>query len=82
MKTIVNLITAAIVATWVAAIAVLSVQNATPVSLQFLMWRSIQMPVGVVLAFSAAVGVLGGAIAQTLFLGSAPAIDSSEEEEP
>ncbi len=54
-----------IVASWVSAIAVVSVQNATPVTLHFLVWRSIPMPFGVALAFS----VTGGAVAMLLLQG-------------
>jgi uncharacterized integral membrane protein len=52
------------VAFWVVAIAILSVQNAEPVSLRFLTFRSIQIPVGLVLAFSAGVGIIGMALLQ------------------
>lgn len=52
-----------IVAVLVMAIAILSVQNATPVQLTFLGLQSIQMPVGVVLAASVAIGAIIGAIA-------------------
>lgn len=45
------------------AIAMLSMQNATPVSLQFLGFRSIRLPVGLVLAGSVGIGMIGGAIA-------------------
>jgi uncharacterized integral membrane protein len=45
------------VAFWVCGIALISVQNATPVSLRFLSWQSIQLPMGLVLAFSAALGM-------------------------
>jgi uncharacterized integral membrane protein len=67
MKIIANLFASLVVAIALAAIAILSVQNATPVSLKLLVFQSIQIPVGVVLAFSAGVGLLGGAIAP-LFL--------------
>ena len=63
MKSLIYLLAAVVLASWAIAIAILSVQNATPVTLTFLAFRSIQMPVGIVLAFSAAIGVLGGAIA-------------------
>lgn len=68
MKTLANLLTLIIVAVWVVAIAILSVQNATPVSLKFLTYQSIQLPVGLVLAFSAGLGIIG--IALTLPLWS------------
>ena len=51
-----------IVAGWVSAIALVSVQNATPVSLQFLTFQSVQLPMGLVLAFSAAIGMVGMAV--------------------
>lgn len=66
MKPIFPLITSVIVAVWLVGVAILAVQNATLVSLKFLSWQSIQMPVGVVLALSAGVGLLGGAFAQLL----------------
>lgn len=52
-----------IMAVLVVAIAILSVQNATPVQLTFFGLQSIQMPVGVVLAASVAIGAMIGAIA-------------------
>ncbi|MBP0013364.1 MAG: DUF1049 domain-containing protein [Roseofilum sp. SBFL] len=45
---------------WISAIAILSVQNATPVSLKFLLFESVQIPVGILLAFSASLGLLAG----------------------
>jgi uncharacterized integral membrane protein len=45
---------------WISAIAILSVQNATPVSLNFLLFKSVQIPVGILLAFSASLGLLAG----------------------
>ena len=62
MKALTNLLTSVIVATWIAAIAILSVQNATLVSLKFLSLESIQLPVGIILAFSVGIGVIAGAI--------------------
>ncbi|WP_066378058.1 MULTISPECIES: LapA family protein [unclassified Anabaena] len=67
MKSLANLLISLIVAVWVVAIAVISVQNATPVSLKFLTFQSIQIPVGLVLAFSAGVGLIGVAILQPLW---------------
>ncbi len=66
MKTLANLLTSLVVAVWVVAIAIISVQNATPVSLSFLNFRSIQLPVGLVLAFSAGVGIIATALIQPL----------------
>lgn len=71
MKTIANLLTSIILAAWVSAIAILSIQNITPVSLKlslnFVTWETIKMPFGVVLAFSFGVGAIAAAIAP-LFL--------------
>ena len=61
MKSIASLLACSILTTWVMAIAIFSVQNATPISLKFLGYESIKLPVGVVLAFSSAIGVMGGA---------------------
>ncbi|MCT7958386.1 DUF1049 domain-containing protein [Laspinema palackyanum] len=57
----------AIAAIWVVTIALLSVQNATPVSLMFLGFSSIPIPVGLVLATSTGLGMIGGALALSLF---------------
>lgn len=57
---------AVIIAVWISGIAILSVQNATPVSLRFLGLESIDFPLGVAIAFSATLGILGGAIVQLL----------------
>ena len=62
-----TLLISSIAAFWVVAIAIISVQNATLVSLQFLAWRSIQIPVGVVLAASLGAGMVGGAMAPSLW---------------
>ena len=67
MKTLANILISIIVAFWVMAIALLSVQNAAPVSLKFLTFQSIQIPVGLLLAFSASVGLVGMALLQTLW---------------
>ncbi len=56
-----------ILASWVVAIAILSVQNATSVELSFFALKSIQMPVGVVLSIASAVGVMAGAIAPSIW---------------
>jgi len=64
MNTLANLLTSLIVAGWIAAIAILSVQNATPVSLKFLNFESIQVPMGLVLAFSACIGIIAMSLLQ------------------
>lgn len=81
MKTLLPLLASSLIACWVSAIAILSVQNATPVALQFLFFQSIQMPVGVVLALSASVGAIGGAVLLSLglFSNSQPLMGKEDE---
>ncbi|MEA5601436.1 LapA family protein [Nostoc sp. UHCC 0252] len=67
MKTLAPFLTSLVVAVWVIAIAIISVQNATPVSLKFLTFQSIQIPMGLVLAFSACAGLIGMALLQPLW---------------
>ncbi len=67
MKTTANLITSIIIALWVVAIAILSVQNYTPVSLKFFSLQSIQISVGIILAFSAGIGMIGITVIQPLW---------------
>jgi uncharacterized integral membrane protein len=81
MKTFANLLTSIVLAGSVAAIAILSVQNATAISLKFLVFQSIQLPIGVVLAFSAAVGAIGGAIAPILWQLPGSQEEYEEEED-
>jgi uncharacterized integral membrane protein len=54
----IKLVFALVPALWVAAIAIVAVQNATPVSLRWLTLESIQIPFGVLLAFGAAGGMV------------------------
>lgn len=68
MKLFANFLIACIVVTWVVGIAVVSVQNASLVSLYFLGFRSVELPFGLVLAFSAAAGMMAIAIAQPLLI--------------
>ncbi|EKV02425.1 Protein of unknown function (DUF1049) [Leptolyngbya sp. PCC 7375] len=51
----------------VIAIAILSVQNATPVSLQFLAFRSVALPFGLWLGIGLAAGLVGTAGLLTVF---------------
>ncbi|WP_341730494.1 LapA family protein [Microcoleus sp. EPA2] len=83
MKTIPLIAISFLLAILVSAIGIISVQNATPVSLNFTLFQSIPMPVGVVLAISLSVGILGGAILQPLWMLSAsePVTDRAELEE-
>lgn len=61
-----------IVACWVSAIAIVAVQNATLVTLQFLIWRSIALPFGVVLAFSVTAGAMVMAVLQVVWVWLGP----------
>lgn len=70
MKTTVNLLLSVIVALWIMAIAIVSVQNATRVSLRFITFESIQVPVGLVLAFCVAIGMIATTIVQPLLIKS------------
>ena len=47
-----------VLALWVSGIAIFSVQNSTPISLKFMAFQSIQIPIGVILAFSVSIGVI------------------------
>lgn len=67
MKTIINLFTALIIAAWMISLSTLSIQNITPVSLKFLIFESIQFPLGVLLSFAAGIGVLLGAVIPILW---------------
>jgi uncharacterized integral membrane protein len=80
MKTIPLLVINFLLAISVSAIAIISVQNATPVSLNFTLFQSIPMPVGVVLAMSLSAGLIGGAILQPLWIVSASKLSNSREE--
>lgn len=63
----VKLLVAVIPAVLVVAIAILSVQNATPVAITFLRGSSIALPVGIWLAFALALGMALTAILITFF---------------
>ncbi|MDJ0733658.1 MAG: DUF1049 domain-containing protein [Nostocaceae cyanobacterium] len=67
MKILASVLTSLIVATWVVVIAIFSVQNYTTVSLKFLFFKSIQIPIGIVLAFSAGAGMIGMTFLQPLW---------------
>lgn len=54
-----KLLVSLVLAGWGVAIALLSVQNATPVALRLFGLRSIELPFGLVLALTAAVGLVG-----------------------
>ncbi|MEL6159641.1 MAG: DUF1049 domain-containing protein [Cyanobacteria bacterium J06623_5] len=63
----VKLLIATIPAVLAIAIAILSVQNATLVSITFLTITTIALPVGIWLAFALGLGMIGAAILLSLF---------------
>ncbi len=67
MKTIPLLAISFLVAILASAIGIISVQNAAPVSLNFILFKSIQMPVGLVLAMSISAGLIVAALLQPLW---------------
>ena len=62
-----------ILGAWIVAMAILSVQNAAAVSVRFLFWQSISLPLGIVLGFAVGAGILLVAIAKPLWQLSANA---------
>jgi uncharacterized integral membrane protein len=63
VKLLVTIIPAALVI----AIAILSVQNATPISITFLQASTVELPVGIWLAFALGLGMAGSALLLSLF---------------
>ena len=57
-----NLIISTIAAVWIAVIALISVQNASLVSINFAIWKSIDLPWGLVLAGAVALGFIIGSL--------------------
>ncbi len=67
MKTIPLLAISFLVAILASAIGIISVQNSAPVSLNFIFFKSIQVPVGLVLAMSMSAGLIVAALLQPLW---------------
>ncbi|MBW4534173.1 MAG: LapA family protein [Pleurocapsa minor HA4230-MV1] len=67
MKSFTSLLSSLILAILVAAIAIFSIQNIQDVSLKFLTFESITIPVGVLLALCSAIGIILGALIPILF---------------
>lgn len=67
MRTFADLLISLIMAAWIGAIAIFSIQNIQPTSLEFLMFRTIELPLGVLLALSVGVGLVVGAILPGFF---------------
>ena len=67
MNSFTNLLSSLILATLVVAIAIFSIQNIQDVSVKFLTFESITVPVGVLLAFCSGVGMILGGLIPILF---------------
>ncbi|MEO1070568.1 MAG: lipopolysaccharide assembly protein LapA domain-containing protein [Cyanobacteria bacterium J06638_6] len=67
----IRLVLALVPAVWVVAIAIIAVQNATPVSIRLITLQSIELPFGVLLAFCVAAGMIAAALV-LLVLGGNP----------
>jgi len=67
MKSFTSLLSSLIVAILLVAIAIFSIQNIQDVSLKFLTFESINIPVGILLALASAVGIVLGALLPILF---------------
>ena len=78
----INFLLALSVALWVVAIAIIAVQNATPIAVNFFTFQSIRIPFGVALAFGVAAGALGMTVVQILWRFTAPATERGRDEDP
>ena len=67
LKLFTNVIVAVVMAFWIGAIAIFSIQNITAVSLKFLFWESIQLPIGVLLSFCVGGGFVLGSFLPFFF---------------
>ena len=67
MKSFTSLLSSLIMATLLVAIAIFSIQNIEDVSLKFLIFESMNIPVGILLAFASGVGIFLGALIPILF---------------
>ena len=67
MKIFTNFISSLILALWVSAIAIFSIQNIQSVSIKFIFWQSIQIPVGVLLTICAGGGIILGSLLPILW---------------
>ena len=63
----VKLLVALIPALLIVVVAVISIQNATPVAINFLSGRSVALPVGIWVSFAIASGMALSAILMTFF---------------
>ncbi|MCW6034790.1 DUF1049 domain-containing protein [Spirulina subsalsa FACHB-351] len=66
MRTFSNLLISLLITAWLVTIAVISIQNITPISLNFLTFSSVEIPFGVLLTFGVGLGLLIGAMLPVL----------------
>jgi uncharacterized integral membrane protein len=76
----INFIIYVILSSWMVAIAILSVQNAAAIQLQFLLFQSIRLPLGVFLAICFSTGLLATAAAALLWQLTTPLPEVDAEE--
>jgi uncharacterized integral membrane protein len=62
MQKVATVIAFSIIGIAMGVMAVISIQNIRAISLQFLVFRSVEIPVGVLLAFSFGLGLILGAV--------------------
>ena len=72
MNTTKNFLIAIIITSWLVFIATFSIQNIQLISVKFLIWESIQIPVGTFLTIVVGFGFLLGAILPIIFSGKKP----------
>ncbi len=78
MRTIAVFLTSLLIAGWIGAIAIFSVQNFSSVTLRFFGYELFPIPVGLVLSFSVGLGIVGTALIQPM-LNSASYDDDFED---
>ncbi|MGB2924922.1 MAG: lipopolysaccharide assembly protein LapA domain-containing protein [Limnothrix sp.] len=60
MRTLSTLLSMIFVAALIGSVAILSIQNIEIVSIKFLLWESVRLPFGVLLAFAVGFGLIVG----------------------
>jgi uncharacterized integral membrane protein len=83
MRILGPLLASCLLALELALLAILAIHNVTPVTLHFLMFSSIKIPVGVLLVFCVALGLVLGTLLLTWMSprpGPAPRMDDEELE--
>ncbi len=69
MRKFTNLLSILLISVWIGSIAIFSIQNIQLVSLQFLAWQSLQLPIGVLLAFCLVFGLIFSALLPLFWTG-------------